>query len=87
MITEQLCLYMPRKLRKHVTHISIFKSKSIAEWTSIAQEFLHSSKKDGITLHNYVILVLMCLIHALISMLRLSRARYTKNKQKSQLNH
>jgi hypothetical protein len=52
--TLQSYLYMPRMIRKQITYTSIFKPKSIAEWTSISQELLHLNKDDALVLYNFV---------------------------------
>ena len=45
---------MPKIFRKQITYITIFKSKNIAEFESIAYELLNLNKDDGLKLYNYI---------------------------------
>ena len=53
-ITLQAYNYCPKMLRKQLTYITIFKTKNIQEWESIASEILNLNKDDALTLYNYV---------------------------------
>jgi hypothetical protein len=52
--TLQSYLYFPKTLRKQITYTSIFKTKNVEEWYSIANELLNLKKDDALTLFNYV---------------------------------
>ena len=52
--TLQSYYYMPKIFRKQITYITIFKSKNIAEFESIAHELLYLNKDDGLKLYNYI---------------------------------
>jgi hypothetical protein len=52
--TLQSYLYMPRMLRKQITYTSIFRTKNVEEFNSIAKELLHLNKDDALTLFNFV---------------------------------
>lgn len=52
--TLQSYYYLPRIFRKQVTYITIFKSKNISEFESIARELLNLNKEDSLKLYNYV---------------------------------
>ena len=52
--TLQSYYYMPKIFRKQITYITIFKSKNIAEFESIAHELLNLNKDDGLKLYNYI---------------------------------
>jgi hypothetical protein len=41
-------------LRKQLTYISIFKTKNVEEWYSIANELLNLKKDDALIVFNYV---------------------------------
>ena len=41
-------------LRKQLTYTTIFKTKNIEEWYSIANELLNLKKDDALTLYDYV---------------------------------
>jgi len=53
-ITLQSYYYLEKLLRKQLTYITIFKSKNIEEWNSIAKELLNLNKDDALKLYNYV---------------------------------
>jgi hypothetical protein len=52
--TLQSYLYFPKILRKQLTYTTIFKTKNIEEWYSIANELLNLKKDDALTLYDYV---------------------------------
>ena len=52
--TLQSYLYFPKILRKQLTYISIFKSKNIEEWYSVANELLNLKKDDALKVFDYV---------------------------------
>ena len=52
--TLQSYYYFPKMLRKQITYITIFKSKNVEEWNSIAKELLNMNKEDALTVYNYV---------------------------------
>ena len=52
--TLQSYYYMPKIFRKQITYITIFKSKNIAEFESIAHELLNLNKDDGLKLYIYI---------------------------------
>lgn len=52
--TLQSYFYFPKILRKQITYMTIFKSKNVEEWNSIAKELLNMNKEDALTLYNYV---------------------------------
>ena len=52
--TLQSYLYFPKMLRKQLTYISIFKTKNVEEWYSIANELLNLKKDDALVVFNYV---------------------------------
>jgi uncharacterized protein involved in tolerance to divalent cations len=52
--TLQSYYYFPKMLRKQITYITIFKSKNVEEWNSIARELLNMNKEDALTVYNYV---------------------------------
>jgi len=52
--TLQSYLYFPKMLRKQLTYITIFKTKNVEEWYSIANELLNLKKDDALVLYNYV---------------------------------
>ena len=54
MFTLQSYLYMPKILRKQITYTSLFRTKNIEEFNSIAKELLHLNKEDALTLFNFV---------------------------------
>ena len=52
--TLQSFYYMPKILRKQITYTTIFKTKNIEEWNSIAKELLNMKKDDALQVFNYV---------------------------------
>ncbi len=52
--TLQSYFYFPKILRKQITNITIYKTKNIEEWNSIAKELLNMNNEDGLCLFNYV---------------------------------
>lgn len=54
MFTLQSYFYFPKQLRKQITYITLFKSKNIEEWYSIANELFNLNKDDALTLYDYV---------------------------------
>jgi len=52
--TLQSYYYFPKILRKQITYVTIFKSKNVEEWNSIAKELLNMNKEDALTVYNYV---------------------------------
>lgn len=52
--TLQSYHYFPKLLRKQLTYITIFKSKNVEEFNSIAKELLNMNKEDSLKLFNYV---------------------------------
>lgn len=52
--TLQSYFYLPKILRKQLTYISIFRSKNIEEWYSIANELMNLKKDDALKLYDYV---------------------------------
>jgi len=52
--TVQSYFYFPKLLRKQLVNVSIFKPKSVAEWTSLADELLNMKKEDAKKLYDYV---------------------------------
>jgi len=52
--TLQSFYYMPKLLRKQITYTTLFKTKNIEEWNSIAKELLNLSKDDALKVFNYV---------------------------------
>ena len=52
--TLQSYYYFPKMLRKQLTYITIFKSKNISEFESIARELLNLNKEDSLKLYNYI---------------------------------
>ena len=53
-VTLQSYKYMPLMLRKQITNISIWRPKSLAEFSSIAEEMIGLSKPAAMELHDYV---------------------------------
>ena len=51
--TLQSYLYFPKTLRKQITYISLWKTRNVEEFNSIARELLNLSKDDALTLYNY----------------------------------
>ena len=52
--TLQSYYYFPKILRKQITYITLFKSKNIEEFYSIAKELLNMKQDDALKLYNYV---------------------------------
>ena len=52
--TLQSYYYFPKICRKQITYITIFKTKNVEEWNSIAKELLNYNKEDALKLYNYV---------------------------------
>ena len=52
--TLQSYLYYPKILRKQITYISLWKTRNVEEFNSIARELLNLSKDDSLVLYNYV---------------------------------
>ena len=52
--TLQTYLYFPKSLRKQITYITMFKTRNIEEFNSIARELLNLNKDDALLLYNYV---------------------------------
>ncbi len=44
---------MPKILRKQITYTSLFRTKTIEEFDSIAKELLHLNKEDALKLFNF----------------------------------
>ena len=53
-VTLQSYKYMPLMLRKQVTNLSIWRPKSLAEFSCIAEEMIGLSKPSALELHDYV---------------------------------
>ena len=51
--TLQSYLYFPKILRKQITYISLWKTRNVEEFNSIARELLNLNKDDALTLYNY----------------------------------
>ena len=51
--TLQSYLYYPKILRKQITYISLWKTRNVEEFNSIARELLNLSKDDALVLYNY----------------------------------
>jgi hypothetical protein len=51
--TLQSYYYFPKQLRKQITNITIFKTKNIEEWNTLAQELMNLNKDDALKLFNY----------------------------------
>jgi hypothetical protein len=52
--TLQTYLYFPKSLRKQITYISLWKTRNVEEFNSIARELLNLNKDDALLLYNYV---------------------------------
>jgi predicted adenine nucleotide alpha hydrolase (AANH) superfamily ATPase len=52
--TLQSYMYYPKILRKQVNFVSIFKSRNIEEWESIAKELIALKKDDALKLYDYI---------------------------------
>ena len=52
--TLQSYYYYPKILRKQITYITIFKSKNVEEFNSIARELLNLNIENALKLYNYV---------------------------------
>lgn len=52
--TLQTYYYFPKNLRKQITYLTMFKSKNIEEFNSIAKELFNMNKDDALQLFNYV---------------------------------
>ena len=52
--TLQTYYYFPKVLRKQITYLTMFKSKNIEEFNSIAKELFNLNKEDALQLYNYV---------------------------------
>ena len=52
--TLQSYLYFPKILRKQISFISLWKTRNVEEFNSIAKELLNLSKDDSIILYDYV---------------------------------
>lgn len=52
--TLQSYYYFPKILRKQITYITIFKSKNVEEFNSIARELLNLNIENALKLYNYV---------------------------------
>ena len=53
-ITLQAYYYLPKNLRRQITNLILFKTKSINEFETIAKEMFNMNAQDALTLHNYV---------------------------------
>jgi hypothetical protein len=53
-ITLQSYLYLPKKLRKQVTNLTVFRPNNVQEWDSVAREALSLSTTQKLQLHDYV---------------------------------
>lgn len=53
-ITLQSYFYCPKILRKQINYITIFKTKNVEEWNTIAGELMNLNKDDGLKIFNYV---------------------------------
>ena len=53
-ITIQQYYYFPKNLRRQITNLILFKTKSIDEFQSLAKELFNMNAADALTLHNYV---------------------------------
>ena len=52
-ITLQSYIYFPKTLRKQITNATIFKTKNVEEFISIAGELFNMKKDDALILFNY----------------------------------
>lgn len=52
--TLQTYYYFPKQLRRQITYLTMFKSKNVDEFTSIAHELFNLNKDDALQLYNYV---------------------------------
>jgi hypothetical protein len=52
--TLQSYYYFPKILRKQLTYFTMFKSKNVEEFNSIAKELFNMKKEDALILYNYV---------------------------------
>lgn len=52
--TLQTYYYFPKSLRKQITYLTMFKSKNVEEFNSIAKELFNMNKDDALQLFNYV---------------------------------
>lgn len=52
--TLQTYYYFPKNLRKQITYLTMFKSKNVEEFNSIAKELFNMNKDDALQLFNYV---------------------------------
>jgi hypothetical protein len=52
--TLQSYYYMPKQIRKQLTFCTIFKSKNVAEFETLARELLNFNKDDALKLYNYI---------------------------------
>lgn len=52
--TLQSFFYFPKILRKQITYITIYKSKNVEEFNTIANELLAYNKEDALKLFNFV---------------------------------
>ena len=52
--TLQTYYYFPKSLRKQITYLTMFKSKNLEEFNSIAKELFNMNKDDALQLFNYV---------------------------------
>ncbi|MGA1047939.1 MAG: hypothetical protein ACO3UU_08000, partial [Minisyncoccia bacterium] len=51
--TLQSYLYFPKILRKQITMISLWKTRNVEEFNSIARELLNLNKEDALQIYNY----------------------------------
>jgi hypothetical protein len=52
--TLQTYYYFPKSARKQITYLTMFKSKNVEEFNSIAKELFNMNKDDALQLFNYV---------------------------------
>ena len=52
--TLQSYYYFPKILRKQITYITLFKSKNVEEFYSIAKELFNMNQNDALKLYDYV---------------------------------
>jgi hypothetical protein len=52
--TLQTYLYFPKSLRKQITYISLWKTRNVEEFNSIARELLNLNKDDALVLYTHL---------------------------------
>ena len=53
-ITLQAYYYFPKQLRRQITNLILFKTKSIDEFTTLSKELFNMNLDDSMKLYNYV---------------------------------